>query len=188
VIYYQLSRGLPGREERVRTSVRDLMITKYVRVRANDKISHVMFKLARDRETTVACVVDDNEKLKGIITPKRLLKSVQMAVFGRSRNPSFEWGEALTSLTASRAEDIMGPPLSVTPDYSIEDAIDLMLDKSIYELPVVDKSGKMLGGINFFQIIENWAKDLRKPHPKTMETEYNHWRRTLIRSHPMHKR
>jgi CBS domain-containing protein len=176
------------RRNRVRASVRDLMITKYVRVKANDKISHVMFKLARDRETMVACVVDENEKLTGIITPKRLLKSVQMAVFGRSRNPSFEWGEALISITASRAEDIMGPPLSVTPDHSVEDAIDLMLDKGIYELPVVDKSGKILGGINYFQIIENWAKDLRKLHPKPTATEYNHWRRTLIRSHSAHKR
>jgi CBS domain-containing protein len=172
----------------VRTSVGDLMTTKYARVKANDRISNVIFKVAQDRETMVACVVDENEKLKGIITPKRLLKSVQMAVFGHSRNPSFEWGEALTSLTASRAEDIMGPPLSVTPDYSVEDAIDLMLDKSIYELPVADKNGKVLGVINFFQITENWAKDLRKPHLKPMATERIHWHRTLMRSHPRRAR
>ncbi|MFC1938379.1 CBS domain-containing protein [Chloroflexota bacterium] len=146
----------------MKTRVEDLMTTKYLKVRVDDKISKVMSEIAQDRETMVACVVDENDKLRGIITPKKLLKAVQMTAFSHSRNSSFAWGEALSFMTAKYAEDLMGPVISVTLDYSIDDTINLMLDNSLYELPVVDQSGRILGEINFFLIIMSWAKDFRR--------------------------
>ena len=60
----------------------------------------------------------------------------------------------------------------VTPEHDILDAIDLMLDKNLYELPVVDKSGRLLGEVNYFQIIVNWARHRKKPHFQTIEMKY----------------
>ena len=45
-----------------------------------------------------------------------------------------------------KAGDIMSPRvISVTPDASIQDAIQLMLDKRISGLPVIDSSGTLVG-------------------------------------------
>lgn len=35
----------------------------------------------------------------------------------------------------------------------MEKAINIMLDKGFYEVPVVDEQGKMMGEINYFSII-----------------------------------
>ena len=43
----------------------------------------------------------------------------------------------------------------------IEKAINLMLDKSFYEVPVVDDDGKIIGEINYFSIIINSVDYLR---------------------------
>ncbi|HEX76624.1 MAG TPA: CBS domain-containing protein [Dehalococcoidia bacterium] len=142
-------------------NVADLMMTKFVQVRDKDPLWEVVLKIAEDRETMLACIVDEANKLKGIITPKRLLTAVQISQFRTTRYPSLEWGEVLSSLTSKYAEDIMGPPIAVEPEQSIEYAINIMLAKGLYELPVVDKGGRVVGEINFFQIIVNWAERLR---------------------------
>ncbi|MFC2022928.1 CBS domain-containing protein [Chloroflexota bacterium] len=159
----------------MKARVEDLMTTKYVKVMVNDKISKVMSEIAQDRETMIACVVDEDGKLRGIITPRRLLKAVQMSSFSNTRDSYFAWEEALSSMTAKYAEDLMGPVISVTPNYSINDTIDLMLDKSLYELPVLDQSGRMLGEINFFHIIMSWAKGFKKRQLRPQSIEHIHW-------------
>ena len=155
--------------------VEDLMTTKYVKVKVNDKISKVMSEIARDKETMVAYVADEDDKLRGIITPRRLLKAVQMSSFGHIRDSSFAWGEALSSMTAKYAEDLMTPVISVVPNQSISDTIDLMLDNSLYELPVVDQSGMIIGEVNFFHIIMSWAKGYKKRQLGPRSFEHDHW-------------
>ncbi len=161
----------------MQVKVGDLMVAQCIRVTENDKISKAMRKVAEDREAMVVCVVDESDKLVGIITPKRLLKTVQLAAFRDTRDPSFEWGEVLSSLTTKYARDIMGPPVSLTPDDNITDAIDLMLDKNLYDLPVVNKNGEVVGVIYFYDIIANWVKKARKIRGSTttINIQHEHW-------------
>ena len=42
------------------------------------------------------------------------------------------------------AKDIMSFPVSVKPEDSVDKAIDIMLDKGFYEVPVVDEQGKIV--------------------------------------------
>jgi CBS domain-containing protein len=133
--------------------VSELMIAKYVKIHEAEPIYKVVEKIAADRETILACVVDEKGKLKGIITPKELLKAVEVREFGTIRYPFFEGAEALHILTSKYAKDIMSPPVSVKMDDRIEEAINIMLDKGFYEVPVVDKEEKVVGEINYFGII-----------------------------------
>jgi CBS-domain-containing membrane protein len=121
-----------------------------------------LIKISEGGGVLVASVVDETDKLVGIITPKRLLKSAQVSEFRTSRYPSIEWGELLSSMTSSKAGDIMGPPIGVKPDDFIGDVINLMIDKNLYELPVTDRSGKLLGEIRFSSIIAHYAKHFRE--------------------------
>jgi predicted transcriptional regulator len=133
--------------------VKELMIDKFVKVYEDDQIFEAVAKVAEDCETLLACVVDSEGRLKGIITPKELLKAVEVCEYGVTRRPFFSGREVLHLLTSKYARDIMSAPISVKPGDEVQKAIDLMLYKGFYEVPVVDKDDKVVGEINYFGVI-----------------------------------
>ena len=145
----------------MKKSVKDLMSSKFVKVAEQDQISQVVVKIAKDKETMLACVLDEEDRLKGIITPKEVLRAVEIREFGTIRRPFFEGPEILRILSSKYAKDIMSPPVSVKPEDSVDKAIDIMLDKGFYEVPVVDEQGKMVGVINYFSIITSSVEYLK---------------------------
>lgn len=142
--------------------VRELMIEKFVKVNEADRIYEAVAKIAEDRETLLACVVDEENRLKGIITPKELLKAVEVYEYGVIRRPVFSGREVLHLLTSKYARDIMSAPISVKADDDVETAIDIMLDSGFYEVPVVDGTGKVIGEINYFGIIISSIEELKR--------------------------
>lgn len=145
----------------MKKNVKDLMSSKFVKVAEQDQISQVVVKIAEDKETMLACVLDEEGRLKGIITPKEVLRAVEIQEFGTIRRPFFEGPEILRILSSKYAKDIMSSPVSVKPEDSIDKAIDIMLDKGFYEVPVVDEQGKIVGLINYFSIITSSMEYLR---------------------------
>ncbi len=145
----------------MKKSVKDLISSKFVKVAEEDQLSQVVVKIAKDKETMLACVLDEEGKLKGIITPKEVLRAVEIREFGTIRRPFFEGREILRILSSKYAKDIMSSPVSVKPEDSVDKAINIMLDKGFYEVPVVDEQEKMLGVINYFGIITNSMEYLK---------------------------
>jgi CBS-domain-containing membrane protein len=145
----------------MKKNVKDLMSSKFVKVAEQDQISQVVVKIAEDKETMLACVLDEEGRLKGIITPKEVLRAVEIREFGTIRRPFFEGPEILHILSSKYAKDIMSPPVSVKPEDSVDRAIDIMLDKGFYEVPVVDEEGKIVGLIDYFSILTSSMEYLR---------------------------
>mgnify|MGYP001053534733 CR=1 FL=1 len=141
--------------------VRTLISHKFVRLAEGDLLSEVVLKIAKDKETMLACVLDKDDKLKGIITPKEILQAIELREFGTIRHPFFEGPKVLQLLTSKYAKDIMSPSVSVNSDDGVEKAINIMLDKGFYEVPVVDEQGKMIGEVNYFSIISASAEYLK---------------------------
>jgi CBS domain-containing protein len=133
--------------------VRELMMRKFVKLHEEDLVYQAVEKIAADRETMLACVVDKDGKLKGIITPREVLKTVEVREFETIRYPFFEGAEILGLLTSKYAKDMMSAPISVREDDEVEKAIDIMLDYGFFEVPVVDEEERVLGEINYFNII-----------------------------------
>ena len=131
------------------------MIDKSVKVSEDEEIFEVANKVTKDSETLLVCVVDKENKLIGMITPRELLKAAEVGEYGNVRHPFFSGREALHLLTSDHARDIMSAPISVKPDDEVQMAIDLMLRSNLYEVPVVDKDGKVLGEINFLGIVSH---------------------------------
>lgn len=141
--------------------VSEVMIGKSVKVSPEDPIFKVASTVAEDCETLLACVVDKNGKLVGIITPRELLKAAEVSGYGGVRHPFFSGREALHLLSSDYARDIMSSPVSVRPDDEVQKAIDLMLYNNLYEIPVVDEDGMVVGEVNFMGIISHsvWQSD-----------------------------
>ncbi len=142
--------------------VKELMTRKFVKLNEEDLIYQAVEKIAADRETLIACVVDRDGKLKGIITPREVLKTVEVREFETVRYPFFEGAEILGLLTSKYAKDMMSAPISVREDDEVEKAINIMLDAGFYEVPVVDQEERVLGEINYFTIIINSIEYLKR--------------------------
>jgi CBS domain-containing protein len=142
--------------------VRELMLKEFVKIGEKERIYKAVEDIAKSGKTTIACVVDEGGKLKGIITPRELLKAIEVREFDAIRYPFFEGAEVLGLLTSKYAEDIMSTPISVKLDDEVERAINIMLDEGFYEVPVVDEEGRVVGEITYFGIIESSIEYLRE--------------------------
>jgi CBS domain-containing protein len=152
-------------ETRMAKRARDLMTRKSVRVSMDDRIYKVIEKVAHDKETMLGCVIDEQGKLLGLITPRELLKVVEVRGLEPSHYSPFEGPEVLGLLTSRYARDIMSAPVSVREDSKISEAVDIMVDRGFYEVPVVDKENNILGEVNLFNIIESTISYLKRPGP-----------------------
>jgi CBS-domain-containing membrane protein len=142
--------------------VRELMIPKFVKVRHDEPLNEVVAKIAEDRETMLACIVDEGEVLRGIIRPTELLKAVELREFHTQSYHLVDQWQALRLLRSRTAADIMSPPVSMREEDDIDQAIETMLGERVCELPVVDDKGRVIGEINYFGIITSAVDYLKE--------------------------
>jgi len=133
--------------------VRELMKAAFDEVSEDEAIYEAVKKIAASRKTTIACVVDREGKLKGLLTPRDILEALEVRDFGFVRGRFFAGPEVLHLLTSKYAKDIMSAPVSVHTNDGVEEAINSMLDHGFYELPVVSEGMKVIGAISYFDII-----------------------------------
>jgi CBS domain-containing protein len=83
-------------------------------------------------------VIDNNQKVIGIVTAIDILRALRE-------------GKSLGNITA---RDIMTPnPSVVKKDTSIEEIIDIMVEKEIVLVPVVQEDGKLIGVVARLDIL-----------------------------------
>ncbi len=107
-------------------TVRDLMSTSVIFLRETDHLSQAL------REMTLAAVrhlpiVDEHRKLVGLVSSHDLVAAVER-----------EGDGALASLMSREVT-------TVTPDAPAADAVGLMIDQKFNCLPVVSKTGELVG-------------------------------------------
>jgi CBS domain-containing protein len=95
----------------------------------------------------IACIVDDNHKLLGILTDgdiRRKLIKVQKPL------SSFFVDDALIHAIQS--------PVTSKPDDTLDYAVELMENKKIWDLPVVDNQGILVGMLHLHPVVEALLK------------------------------
>lgn len=118
---------------------------------------------------TAVSVVDENNKLIGIITEGDLLyKKVRphvphyVNVLGASiyYNGIGEYNSHFKKLLASSVEDLMTKEvITAKPETEVEEVVAVMLDKHLKSMPVVDEKGVLIGSLGRRDIIKLIAKD-----------------------------
>lgn len=95
----------------------------------------------------IACIVDDNNKLLGILTDgdiRRKLIKVQKPL------SSFFVDDALIHAIQS--------PVTSKPDDTLDYAVEVMENKKIWDLPVVDNQGILVGMLHLHPVVEALLK------------------------------
>lgn len=116
--------------------VKDIMVTDVVSV-GPDVIVKKAVKVMNDFEIGCLIVVEDS-KVIGILTERDVLKRV----VNEGRKPE-----------ETRVGEVMSkPPITVNPDASLENAIQLMFKYKIKKLPVVENN-RLVGLITFTDLV-----------------------------------
>ena len=119
--------------------VRDLMTTEIATVRRNDKllIADDLMRLGRIRHTPV--LEDESEELVGILSQRDLFRSALARALGYGEHAQ---SRVMGQLTVK--EVMTNDPLTIGPDAPGEEAAQLLIDRGIGCLLVVE-GGRLIG-------------------------------------------
>jgi len=124
--------------------VKDYMRVKKEVVAPDDSVqSAVQIMVENDQGSVV--VLDKDEKVVGIFTERDILRHYLI-------NQS-------TFLYLNVSEVMASPVLTVSPDMKVSEALDIMNEKKVRRLPVVDKNGKMVGFLSWRELFAKIPRD-----------------------------
>jgi len=137
--------------------IRNLITQEASIVHRDDDLLKVAKKIVEDPKTRAVYVVDDNEKLVGIIPVIELVQYLYSEYIPQEyilyRFPILLSGKP-------RAGDIMLPPVYVHDDEKITDAFIKMFKNNLKELPVVDENMHIIGDLNILEMIVAWIESV----------------------------
>lgn len=140
------------------------IMTKDVKaVRPDDTLQEVA-RIMRDENTGVVPVVDENRRLKGLITDRDIV----MRSLPEGKNP-----------LEMRASDLMTDDVeAVTPDESLRAAVDLMGNRQVRRVPVVDSGDRLVGIISMADVANraDYDEDLQDALEE-ISSRRSFWRR-----------
>lgn len=137
----------------MKSLVVDSMLRSFTSVSESSTVFEVIEKIAKSEKMMLLCVVDKEGRLAGVIPPRDVLELVVVRQFGRMRHPFFG-PEVLHFLVAKNAAEVMSAPAYVRLDDDVEKAINIMLARGFYEVPVVDQESKVIGVIDYFSLVK----------------------------------
>jgi len=114
-------------------------------------IEKVIEKVVED-PTTRSVYVVANGKLMGVIPISHLMRITAFKFSGILPEHD-ELKKHIKSISANTAADVMLPPLQVHLEDALEDALKLMIDNNVQELPIVDNAGNIIGDLNSLEIL-----------------------------------
>ena len=127
--------------------VKDYMVKKKEMVDPQDAVISAI-EIMVENDVGSVLVVDKDEKLVGIFTERDLLRHYLET---QSKFLYMTVGEVMSS-----------PVISVTPDMKMSDALDLMAEKDIRHVPVLDEDGRVVGYITWKNLFKQFSKHIKQ--------------------------
>lgn len=120
--------------------VKDWMSREVITIEENDSMQEAL-RLLKEHDIRMLPVMKKG-KLVGIVTDRDLKKA------SPSDATTLEVHELLYLLTQIKVKEIMTKdPITVPPDYTVEETAQVLLENKISGAPVMDKTGKVIGTI-----------------------------------------
>lgn len=147
-------------------TVADVMSRDPIVVRPETPLKEAIQILA-EKHFSGLPVVDDTGKLIGVIsetdlmwqetgvTPPAYIMILDSVIF--LNNPTQYERDLHKALGQTVGEVMSSDPVTVAPDKSLRDAANLMHDRKVHRLPVVDPAGKVIGILTRGDIVRAMA-------------------------------
>ncbi len=123
--------------------VKDFMVKKRETVEPQDAVLSAI-ELMVDNDVGSVLVLDEKDHLMGIFTERDLLRHY---LESQSKFLFMTVGEVMTH-----------PVVTVHPDMKMSEALDIMAEKDIRHIPVVDKDNKVVGYLTWKNLFRHFSK------------------------------
>ena len=123
--------------------VKDFMVKKREIVEPQDAVLSAI-ELMVDNDVGSVLVLDEKDHLMGIFTERDLLRHY---LESQSKFLFMTVGEVMTH-----------PVVTVHPDMKMSEALDIMAEKDIRHIPVVDKDNKVVGYLTWKNLFRHFSK------------------------------
>lgn len=143
------------------TRVRDIMTPTPRKVNPDTPLDEVARLLLSSTFTGVP-VVDDRGRPVGVISQSDLLykAGMPMRLGLLAASDQGKVAPVLAALKAKKAKDVMtSPPVIIGQDDLVTAAVDLMLNKQVKRLPVVDGEGKLVGVLSRLDVFHTVLRE-----------------------------
>ena len=149
-------------------TVADLMTREPLTARESMSVKEAI-KIIADRRISGLPVVDENNKLVGVIsetdlmwqetgvTPPAYIMLLDSVIY--LENPSRYERDLHKALGQTVGEVMSADPVTIAPDKPVREAAQLMHERSIHRLPVLDANGKVIGILTRGDIIRAMAAE-----------------------------
>lgn len=139
------------------------MTTKVITIKKDTKIFEAK-KLMEENKIRHLPVVEDDGTLAGIITDRDIRSAMPSIIFD-----DFESRPVREKVSKLTAKDIMTVnPVTLSPHYTIQDALLLIQEKKVGAFPVVDNEKKLKGILSVRDLIRAFINVLGIGEPGTL--------------------
>lgn len=132
--------------------VYQLVSTSPSKVQKNARTHEVLSAMLEHPTSRKVYVIDVEGNLAGVIRTETLLKLIGFRV-GR-QNPALSFVHMLKDLQKESAESVMEKARPVKRGTSLKDALDLMVEDHVDDLPVVDDDYKLIGELMTLELLQ----------------------------------
>ena len=134
--------------------VKDVMKTQLVTLNADSKLGFANDIMYLGRIRHLPVVKDDT--VAGILTQRDLYRASLTSILTN-------WKENKEFLDSIKVSEVMTKNvITVTPDATIEEAAQIMIDKKVGGLPVVKEKNKLVGLITETDVLQCFVDNSRK--------------------------
>lgn len=137
------SRDKPFIELLVRDAFEDAVKEASV-VRRGTNLRDVIDKMLENPKSRKVYVVDETDKLIGTVTTETLLRLIGYRV-GVRQTGALSFYKFLRDTLKEDVGGVMVDPIRITMDTKLVDALQMMLERHLNDLPVVDSEGRIIG-------------------------------------------
>ena len=141
--------------------VHEIMIGKPAVVKEDDQLKDAVEALTKNLISRKVYVVDGEGKLKGVITIETLLKQVGYRV-GVRETGMISFFKFLSGIFKENVTEFMEKPVTVTNRDKVLDALRLMVEHHLNDLPVIDDNDRIVGELNSLEILIQTEKIFEK--------------------------
>lgn len=116
-------------------------------------ITEIVTELVSNPQARSVYVLGPHKKVRGIIPVIYLLKILGYEFYGLIQAGS-KFAREVGVLSGKKAREIMLEPLTVEMETTLEEALKIMIENEVQELPVVDSNGDISGDLNSLEILK----------------------------------
>ena len=141
--------------------VHETMIGKPVVVKEDAILKDAVDAITQNMISRKVYVVDEQGILKGMISIETLLRQVGYRV-GVRETGVISFFKFLGGIFKENVTEFLEKPVTITNEHKVLDALRMMEEHHLNDLPVIDDEGKIIGELNSLEILAEAKKIFEK--------------------------